>query len=700
MPLILSATAFKKCHRIHFLCCLFLFSSINLSAQLRWDGEAGDGLWSTATNWTGNTVPAATDDVLLDNSFVTADYTVLLPSSAVIVRTLSITPLTSHSIQLMLPATNTFVPAFTAMGPGYGITINNGGIFMNASGSSSGSALLVQDSLRINNGGQYIHHTRSAHAAMVTTLSNQPGTETGIFTFDVPGGGYTIASTKRTYGSLVLGSEASGGIQAYATTAASPLIINGDLVIKDGVNFNLNLTAATTINGNLVQEGGVFNLASQANNNVVYIKGNCFQTNGVITETSGGSPVLEFNGTTQQDVRLNGITNNVAVTINNNAGISLLSGLSLPYRLSLINGTVNNHSFIITLQAGCSLQADSLPGNNFINGALRKEGLTNAVHFLFPIGKGNTKRWIAVKTTSGNYTAEFFRSNPKILATAVGKGIDHISSIEHWSLQSDTDPAPEAKVELSFDNVNSGGVTDMAALRVAQLVSGVWENGDNIATTGSAGAAGSVVSKLITVVDTLGYFTLGSNIALQNPLPIQLLSFTASAGNKGVLLSWTISPSWQPAFFEVQSSADSNHFEIISRLDTVTGRTMYQYADSRKLTGKQYYRLQMIDKNGLISYSNAIGVMISPAIDTRAGIWPSIVNNNAVLFLDVRTSGKSKMNICNMQGGLVQSMDLSLHAGKNYISLQLSGLPAGVYVLSIIGSGNIPVHIQFIKTSR
>jgi hypothetical protein len=40
-------------------------------------------------------------------------------------------------------------------------------------------------------------------------------------------------------------------------------------------------------------------------------------------------------------------------------------------------------------------------------------------------------------------------------------GIDHLSKIEYWAIES---PAPaSAKVELSFDNVNSGGVTDLSA---------------------------------------------------------------------------------------------------------------------------------------------------------------------------------------------------------------------------------------------
>ena len=41
--------------------------------DVTWDGEAGDGLWSNATNWTGNTLPAAGDMIRIDGSNVSWD---------------------------------------------------------------------------------------------------------------------------------------------------------------------------------------------------------------------------------------------------------------------------------------------------------------------------------------------------------------------------------------------------------------------------------------------------------------------------------------------------------------------------------------------------------------------------------------------------------------------------------------------------
>ncbi len=682
---------------------LFLFSciSVNVFSQVKWDGEAGDGLWASAGNWTGNILPGINDDVVLDNSIVAGNYTVLLPgaTAAVTVKTIAITPGSGNIVQLQLQAGNTAAPAFTATGPGYGITISNGGVLLNASGAGGGNAISVADSFRINNGGQYIHNSRSAHAALVTVLSKLPGTEKGIFTFDVPGGGYTIASTNRVYGTLVLSAAASGGSQAYATSAANPFVINGDLVIKSGVTLNLDITAATTIKGNYQQDGGVFNLASQSNNNSIFIEGNFIQTAGIITETSGGLPVVQLTGPIAQNLRLEGmITNSVGFSINNGNGIHLQSNLTLPYHLSLVNGILHNHSFLVTLQVGCSIHADSLSNNSFINGALRKEGLAADAHFLFPVGKGITQRWLALKNVSGNYTVEFFKANPNTLSFNFANGIHHISSIEYWSVNTDAAPAPAASVELSFDNVNSGGVTDMTALRVSQFETGVWADRGNTATSGTAGSAGAVVSNSINVFGpSAPYFTLASSNAFQNPLPLRLLSFTGTASGSNTLLQWTLAPGWQPDYIELQSADDGIRFTRIAQINGVANQRSHQYKDTRKSVGIHYYRLKLVETDGSFFYSTQLQVSENQDPFQTIGVYPSLAENSTVLHINTAADGNVQLRIINSAGKMVTSMQLHLQKGSNRIPLHVQSMQPGIYAVTCYWGSKQIVTTRFVK---
>ena len=198
--------------KIFALFILIIFFKNGFAVTKTWTGFANDGLWSSPANWSDNTVPLATDDVLLDNSNLTGSYTVILPNTAVTIKTVTITPLSVNTIQLILPSSNTIENAFTISGPGYGLTINSGGIFKNSSGVSSGTPVNIADSIKINNGGKYIQNAQGTHASNVAVLSKAAGTEKGIFEFDVPAtGSYSISFSNRTYGTLVLSSAAAGG---------------------------------------------------------------------------------------------------------------------------------------------------------------------------------------------------------------------------------------------------------------------------------------------------------------------------------------------------------------------------------------------------------------------------------------------------------------------------------------------------------
>ncbi len=170
------------------------FAHTSVANAKTWTGFGGDSNWSNPLNWSNGNLPLATDDVLLDNTALPVSYQVYLPDIVVILKTLHIIPSPGRNIELILPNTNISLNALTVTGPGYGIELSAGAIFRNASGLSSGESLQIADSIMILDGGRYIHQTRAAHATgILRLLSSAPGTEQGIFDFDVPKASYTIS---------------------------------------------------------------------------------------------------------------------------------------------------------------------------------------------------------------------------------------------------------------------------------------------------------------------------------------------------------------------------------------------------------------------------------------------------------------------------------------------------------------------------
>ena len=172
----------------YFLWFVFfsLISPAVLLAEIKsWTGFGGNASWTNSLNWSGNSLPQPTDDVLLDNSELPVSYQVTLPDAAVILKSILISPSPGRDIELVLPASNAIINGLTVTGPGYGIELKAGAIFRNASGLSAGESLSIADSMMIHDGGRYIHQTRASHANnILRILSTANGTEQGIFDFD------------------------------------------------------------------------------------------------------------------------------------------------------------------------------------------------------------------------------------------------------------------------------------------------------------------------------------------------------------------------------------------------------------------------------------------------------------------------------------------------------------------------------------
>lgn len=665
---------------------LFIFLTGNLSAnsQLRWDGGGGDGQWTTPANWSGDILPSPTDDVLLDNSLAPGNYTVTLPggTGAVNIASLVIQPLDGNIIECLLPLSNTAMPALSISG----LTLYNGGIFRNASGIGSGQSLQVADSLRIYNGGRYVHQTRGSHATSIAQiLSRAPGTETGIVEFDVPGTtGYVISASARVYGTLILSANAAGLARSYSSTGASNLIVRGNLQLNAGVNYNINLSGNIIVDGDLIHTGQSLNISSGGDNTLLQLKGNLTQT-GILTETSSGLPVIELCGIDQQQISVTGtIVNSISLRMNNMAGAFLQKSLALPWKLELINGKIiTSSTHLLSLLPACTVEADSLSNNSFISGPLRKEGLSANPHFLFPVGKDLSQRWLSLKNASGNFTVEYFKANPTEINDSCGVGIDHISGLEYWTIEAE---GSEASPELSFTDPNSGGVTDLATLRVAQLDNHIWKDAGNISVTGTPGARGSVTgNQLTSFTPSTKYFTLASSDA-GNPLPLALSHFSIKTNGTHHLLDWVCNG--EAAYFEVMHSVDGTSSTVIAKIYAVSGKRSYQFKHMK--TGISYYQLRVVGQNQR--------VFKSPVLKVTGGStnsdWLISVAAGHQLTMTIGASRQKAETgyIMDASGRMVKQFSVWLNPGINNVTTNISHLPAGVYTVRFLSNG-----LRFVK---
>lgn len=665
------------------VCCADLF------AEKKWIGS-GQGGWDNGMNWQPSGVPSNVDDIILDNTFQQNNYIIAIPEIVANIHSLSIVPSLGKNIELILPATNKNSPAIVVTD----VSIRQGGVFRNSSGLTSGQSIQLNGAIFIFNYGSYIHNSRSAHANdIVAKLSVITGTDRGIFEFDVPGGSYPISLSNRTFGTLILSSAASGGTQTYNASGANPVTINGDLRINSGVQFNVDLTKDMVISGNYIQQGGVFNVASQANNNIIKIQGNITQAStGIITETSGGLPVIELSGNELQLVSAEGnITNSVAVSINNPSGISLMDPLTLPFKLILGRGILKTSATnIITISDSCSVVGGSY--SSYIDGPMKKIGNSD---FEFPIGK--QKDYAPVKLTrtaatdTDEFIAEYFLANPQTIygSNFESPPIVRISTLEYWSLKR-LAGSSSCKLTLSVRTYSQATALDKLVVTRWDAAGSNWKNEGNEMYAGIA--TGTITSKL---VEGSGAFTLGSTVAMQNPLPETAVVFKASRNAGNVELNWNIEKNMAFHHFEIERSYNREEYTMIGKLNKKDDVVDYQwkFEEARVVS----LRLKIINKDGDFIYSDIIETSAYKLGCEITNIFPSPFRRNVTITVIDNQDEIVWLVISDMNGRKISTTKQTLNAGKNEIFLSPGNLQPGVYAILLYSRNGIEDSKRFVK---
>lgn len=635
---------------------ILFFTCLSSFAQKKWDGGGGNSQWSNALNWSGNTVPSTIDDVVLDNSILGSSYSVILPATAVTVRTITITPSASASIDLTLDPANSLIPGLTVTGPGYGLVINRGGIFRNSSGSTSGTTVNVTDSIRINNDGKYIHNSRSGHAANAMIFARIAGTEKGIFELNVPAASTTIAFSGRTYGKLSLRSTAAGGVCNYITSGAARVTIRDNLEIGPGVNFSLNCADTVFVSGDLLLETCTLNLGNLIRSVVLAVAQNITQNSGgVITETGAGTQTILLNGTGSQLITFKGTISNLVALVKDGIGVAISKWpVSLPYKLQLKSGRVVTTEGLITLKSSCAIEADTLSTGSFIDGPLKKEGLNNQ-SFLFPVGK-SAMRWVQLTNATGDFTVEYFKSDPKTLSSNNGSGIHHISSLEYWDVI--TTGTASADLKLSFVHPNSGSITNLSSLRVARLINGTWENAGNAGVSGTPGSDGWVSSNAAGGFSVNSKsFALASAMGLENPLPLSSVKLKAVNNGTSLLFSWRADQDIDFRKFELQRSYDGTNFSTFYSVFS-----HYTHVHPAEIMNT-WFRLKAITGNDSKEY----------------------VSN--ILFVPMKTDQLSTYVVIDANGKVIKTFEEYRSLMQKSLRNYTAELKAGMYFIKETGGG-------------
>lgn len=185
---------------------------------------------------------------------------------------------------------------------------------------------------------------------------------------------------------------------------------------------------------------------------------------------------------------------------------------------------------------------------------------------------------------------------------------------------------------------------------------------------------------------------------VNTPLPLTLLDFYASTQNNKVQLHWDVEQEFDIVKYDVERSTDGTRFTTIGTVMAVNsqGRHQYSFTDHQPASGKNFYRLKIVERFKAPHYSD-IKVINRGKATFGVTVQPNPVAANATIHVNLQNKSKVQMALYNAQGILLKQWPaVTFDKGAHNIPLQLTDVPNGSYIL-IVEAGKNKQTVQLIK---
>lgn len=202
--------------------------------------------------------------------------------------------------------------------------------------------------------------------------------------------------------------------------------------------------------------------------------------------------------------------------------------------------------------------------------------------------------------------------------------------------------------------------------------------------------------KNITVTDIntqFSTFSLGDN---NNPLPVQMKSFTSNVNGRNVKLNWITEKEINSRGFEIQrafiqnSNIEFAKVGFINSLGSNPKPNSYSFEDKKLNSGKYKYRLKQIDFNGNYTFynlDNDIEIALPKNFNLSQN-YPNPFNPSTKIDFELPFDSRVRMVIFDMLGREVKTLipsELKL-AGFYTVDINANNFSSGTYFYRMIAN--------------
>jgi hypothetical protein len=181
-------------------------------------------------------------------------------------------------------------------------------------------------------------------------------------------------------------------------------------------------------------------------------------------------------------------------------------------------------------------------------------------------------------------------------------------------------------------------------------------------------------------INEFGWWGIGSP---NGALPIVLNNINTQCLTNGTKLFWQVQTETNLHSYVIEHSANGTQWQAIATQTPTGNNSNYSFTHSN--TGKNYYRVKIINNNGTFSYTST--QLANCAVNSvELMVFPNPANTFTNLNFNSLTNQALLVQIFNNAGQKVRQFNLQSSIGSNTIRLNLVGLAAGTYTLKVNGN--------------
>ncbi len=574
----------------------------------------------------------------------------------------SIAPWTSGNSAFLVSKGN-----FT-VGNSFGTISPDIDVFFN--GASMGRAINLNSNTSVLDG----DITFRMQSGAATLYSNLTMNAAGILTFNAGEiNFYTNTITNSTVNTVCNGNftlSGAGTLNNYGwtQTSGSPTVsIPNDLNFLVGAG-GVNVTSGSTTFGS----------------SNISVSSNWVQTG----TADYGTSTITFCGTSNQI--LNSTSSMKNLTINNTAGITLGSNISINGTLTLTAGRITLGSYNLIMASNSTLSGYS--ASSFVytggSGVFRWMNCVANSTKLFPVGHTNSSSGytpIEIQFNNSHTTDNFnVLAIDKITYDGTRAGTSCTSNVVKtiWNITEASSGGSDVNIQFQWNGSDEAGGFSRSNCRMVHYSSAVW---NYLGSLSSASGSGPYTYTYSNYTGTFSPFGISGG---GTPLPVSLLYLKASKiENKGYI-TWATASEQNNDYFEIEKSQNGQNFYTLAKIKGAGNSSQivkYQYIDSTLGLNTNYYRLKQTDYDGKFWYSPlAVLHNIQESKATSiVQLHPVPATKEINIDIICKTPLETELRIVNLYGKTLLITPLHLKEGMNTKAINLDNISTGIYFIQI-----------------